>query len=50
VQQQLAMYLAFTTEGVADVITACNLQQQEYSLSFRNKIQKGFNVKDIADH
>ncbi|CAN5401194.1 alkaline phosphatase family protein [soil metagenome] len=49
VEQKLAMYLANSTTGISDVITACNLQQQEYTQSFRNKIQKGYSIQRSGD-
>lgn len=44
IEEELGNYIWKTVEGVADVLTSCQLKKQEYSSSFRKNIQKGFYV------
>lgn len=42
VEAQLARYLKLHIEGIIDALTACNLQENEYTEPFRNKMQNGY--------
>ena len=42
VEAQLARYLILHIEGIIDALTACNLQENEYTEPFRNKMQNGY--------
>ena len=42
VENELGEYLQHTIKGVYNYMTACNLEREEYSDLFRNRIQKGY--------
>ncbi len=49
VQQQCADYLQRTIPGVADILTATDLQKKEYTALFRSNMQKGYKMNRSGD-
>ncbi|MBK7886107.1 MAG: alkaline phosphatase family protein [Bacteroidetes bacterium] len=44
IERELGNFLRKSITGIMDIVTACNLQEEEYNELFRNRIQKGFHT------